>query len=121
MATMTDADILNRSGLERARAQRIVDDALAGADDGELYLEHSQSEAFVFDDNRLKSASYNVSQGFGLRAVVGESTGYAHASDVSEAALKRAAAAVQAVKTGRSGAVAEAPARTNARLYDDAN
>lgn len=110
-----------QTGLDDARTQTILDDALKDADDGELYLEYAQSEAFVFDDNRLKTASYNVEQGFGLRAVIGESTGYAHASELSEDALKRSADAVQAVKTGQSGARADGPARTNASLYTDDN
>jgi TldD protein len=118
---MTQSLFFRNSGLDEARTQSIVDDALKGADDGELYLEYSQSEAFVFDDNRLKTASYNVSQGFGLRAVCGESTGYAHASDLSEDALKRAASAVQSVKSGRSGVAAAGPARTNVKLYPDDN
>ncbi len=118
---MTDSYFFSRTDLDRNRAQGVLDDALNGADDGELFLEYAQSEAFVFDDNRLKTASFNVDQGFGLRAVVGESTGYAHASELSEAALKRAGDAVQAVKTGKSGAVADGPARTNTKLYPDEN
>lgn len=118
---MTQSLFFKQSSLDPARTQSIVDDALKGADDGELYLEYSQSEAFVFDDNRLKTASYSIDQGFGLRAVCGESTGYAHASDLSEAALKRAASAVQAVKTGRGGVLAAGPARTNIKLYPDDN
>ncbi len=118
---MTDSYFFSRTDLDRARTQTLLDDALKGADDGELFLEYGQSEAFVFDDNRLKTANFDVSQGFGLRAVCGESTGYAHASELSEAALKRAAGAVQAVKTGRGGTLAGGPARTNARLYSDEN
>ncbi len=118
---MSDSYFFSRTDLDRARTESIVDDALSGADDGELYLEYAQSEAFVFDDNRLKTASFNVDQGFGLRAVIGESTGYAHASELSEGALKRAGAAVQAVKTGKGGALADGPARTNARLYPEDN
>lgn len=118
---MADSFFFSRTDLDQQRAQRILDDALTGADDGELYLEYSQSEAFVFDDNRLKTASYNVEQGFGLRAVVGESTGYAHATDLTEDALKRAAGAVQAVKTGQGGSLALGPARTNLKLYPDDN
>ncbi len=118
---MSKSLFFSKSGLDEARTQSIVNEALNGADDGELYLEYSQSEAFVFDDNRLKTASYNVEQGFGLRAVVGETTGYAHASDLSEAALKRAASAVQAVKTGRGGSLAGGPARTNHKLYGEDN
>ena len=118
---MTDSYFFSRTDLDRARTQSLLDDALKGADDGELYLQYGQSEAFVFDDNRLKTANFDVNQGFGLRAVVGESTGYAHASELSEAALKRAGDAVQAVKTGRGGTMAGGPARTNAKLYSDEN
>lgn len=118
---MTDSYFFSRTDLDRSRTQSILDDALKGADDGELYLEYGQSEAFVFDDNRLKTANFDVNQGFGLRAVVGESTGYAHASELSEGALKRAADAVQAVKSGRGGTLAEGPSRTNSKLYPDDN
>jgi len=106
-----------RAGLDQSRVERIVGGALTGMDDGELFLEYGQSEAFVFDDGRLKSASFDTSQGFGLRAVNGESTGYAHASELDEAAIKRAAEAVQAVRTGHAGSMAAAPARTNRALY----
>ncbi|MEM6649846.1 MAG: metalloprotease TldD [Pseudomonadota bacterium] len=111
----------DRTDLDPARTQSIVDDALKDSDDGELFLEYSQSEAFVFDDGRLKTASYDVSQGFGLRAVFGETTAYAHASELSEEALKRAASSVQAVKTGQGGTQTDGPSRTNASLYTDDN
>ena len=75
----------------------------------------------MFDNGRLKQATYDTAQGFGLRAVKGEAVGYAHASDVSEAALARAADAVRAVQGGYSGTYAEAPPRTNVRLYGDDN
>ena len=107
--------------LDASRSQKIVDDALNGCDDGELFLEYAQSESFVFDDGRLKTASYDVSQGFGLRAVLGETTAYAHASELSEEALKRAASSVAAVRTGKAGTLGEGPARTNRHLYTDAN
>jgi TldD protein len=68
----TDDLFFTRTGLDRNRVTRIVEDALKGADDGELYLEYSQSESLVFDDGRLKNASFDTSQGFGLRAVAGE-------------------------------------------------
>jgi TldD protein len=107
------------SGLDRARVQRLVDDALKGADDGELFLEYRQSESFAFDDGRLKAAAYDTTQGFGLRAVAGEATGYAHASELSEDAIKRAVASVQAVKSGYAGTLAGSPVRTNRHLYTD--
>ena len=107
----------DHTGLDRNRVQTIVDDALAGADDGELFLEYRQSESFNWDDGRLKAASFDTSQGFGLRVVADESTGYAHASELGEEALKRAAAAASAVRAGHRGAHAEAPGGTNRRLY----
>ena len=99
--------------------RRVIDSALHGADDGELFLEYRQTESFAFDDGRLKAATYDTTQGFGLRAVAGEATGYAHASDLSEAAIKRAAEAVGVVKLGHSGMLADGPARTNIHLYAD--
>lgn len=102
---------------ERAAATSLLDTAVNGADDGELYIERSRSESFVFDDGRLRSAAYDTGQGFGLRVVAGEATGYAHASELSIAAIERAAQSASAAKRGYSGTLAEAPRPTNRRLY----
>ncbi len=117
---MADSDLFfARTGMDRVRVQAQVDSALAGADDGELFLEYCQSESLVFDDNRLKAATFDTSQGFGLRAVAGDSTGYAHATELSEDAIARAAKTVKAVAAGHSGEAAASPARTNVKLYTD--
>jgi TldD protein len=110
-----------QAGLNRSDVERIAADALKGADDGELFLEYRLTEGFVFDDGRMKSASFDTTQGFGLRAVADEAIGFAHSSELSEAAIKRAASAVQAVKSGYSGSWAAGPQRTNVKLYSDAN
>ena len=117
----TDELFYGRAGLDQVQVRRIVDDALAGADDGELYLEYRQSESFAFDDGRLKTASFDTTQGFGLRAIVDEARGYAHAADLSEAAIRRAAQTVKAVQAGHGGTAADGPARTNQTLYTDEN
>ena len=106
-----------RTGMNAGRVDSIVGDALDGADDGELFLEYRQSESFAFDDGKLKSANFDTSQGFGLRAVSGEATGYAHASELSEAALGRAAQTVRAVRAGHGGEADVAPDATNRQLY----
>ena len=123
MPERTDAEsfFFAGAGLDRVRVGRIVDDALHGADDGELFLEYAQSEALAFEDGRLKSAAFDTSQGFGLRAVAGEAIGFAHASELSEEAIRRAAATVKAVKAGRGGTLAAPPRGTNRHLYRDAN
>jgi TldD protein len=108
-------------GLDRSNVEGLVRDTLKGTDDGELFLEYRQSEALAFDDGRLKMATFDTTQGFGLRSVAGEATGYAHSSELSEAAIKRAGDAVQAVKQGHSGVQSDGPKRTNVHLYSDEN
>ena len=76
------ASLLDRAGLERGKVRQLIGRGLDGADDGELFLEYRQSEVLVFDNGRLKQATYDTAQGFGLRAVKDEAVGYAHASDV---------------------------------------
>ena len=113
------SSLVDRAGLDRTRLAKIISRGLEGADDGELYLEYRQAEMLVFDNGRLKQATYDTSQGFGLRAVKDEAVGYAHASDVSEAAIARAADAVRAVKGGYSGNYAGPPPRSNVKLYSE--
>jgi TldD protein len=111
--------ILEAADVDADRARSMLGEALAGADDGELFLERSESESFVFDDGRLKSAAYDSSEGFGLRVVAGETAGYAHASEISEAAIGRAAQSASLAKRGYSGTAAEGPRATNAKLYGE--
>src|SRR5476651_529716 len=118
-APVLSHSLLQSSGVDPARAGDILGDALKGADDGELFVERSESEAFVFDDGRLKSASYDSAEGFGLRVVAGETAGYAHSSEISEAAIGRAAKSAALAKRGYSGVSAEGPRATNAKLYGE--
>ncbi|MDE2008339.1 MAG: metalloprotease TldD [Rhodospirillales bacterium] len=119
----TDALFFERAdaALDRAGAERHLARALAGSDDGELFLEYRESEQISLDDGRIRAAGFDTTLGFGLRAVAGEATGYAHAGEISEPALARAADSVAAVARGHSGIAAEPPRATNARLYTDAN
>ena len=111
--------ILETAGVEPERALGVLQGALAGADDGELFLERSESESLLFDDGRLKSAAYDATEGFGLRVVSDETAGYAHSNEISEAAILRAADAAALAKQGRSTRAAEAPVATNQRLYGE--
>lgn len=113
--------LIEQFDISEEAVRRIVSDTVGGSDDGELFLEYREGEALVFDNGRLKTASFNTDKGFGLRAVAGEAVGYAHANELSQAALLRAADAVGAVKAGHSGTLAAAPQGTNLKLYGDAN
>ena len=107
--------------LDRALAEALLREAVAGADDGELFLERRRAEVLSFDDGRLKTASYDAAEGFGLRAVRGETAGYAHSTTISEAALRRAAATARLAVGAGGGTLADAPNPTNRRLYTDAD
>ena len=107
------------TNLDREVALKNLRKATAGADDGELFLERRRSEAMVFDDGRLKTASYDASEGFGLRAVCGEVVGYAHSTEISESALKRATQTARLAVVDGGGTWADAPQATNIKLYTD--
>ena len=110
-----------RAGLDPESVRGIVAEALSGTDDGELFLEYRQSESVTLDDGQIKSASFDTAQGFGLRAVAGEAQGYAHGSELSEDAIRRAGATVKAVRGGHAGTAEAGPSGTNRALYTDAN
>ena len=109
---------LYREGFDPDAAQALTAEALARADDGELYLQYRKAEAFGFDDGRLKTASYDTHAGFGLRAVSGETTAFAHANELTGAAIRRAAATMALIDPA-TGPRAAAPPRTNRHLYTD--
>ncbi|MDP2492843.1 metalloprotease TldD [Shimia thalassica] len=109
------------TSLDPEMALNLLRQATEGADDGELFLERRRSEALVFDDGRLKTASYDASEGFGLRAVRGEVSGYAHSSEISESALRRAVETARLAVGAGGGVLAAAPIPTNKRLYTDAD
>lgn len=105
--------------LDRSTALARLQDATQGADDGELFLERRRAEGLMFDDGRVKTASYDASEGFGLRAVRGEVTGYAHSSEVTDAALRRAVETARLAVGAGGGTLAQGPMPTNRRLYTD--
>jgi TldD protein len=123
MSNLETADKLffARTEMTETGVERALHRALDHADDGELFLEYALSESFSFDDGRLRAANFDTTQGFGLRAIADEATGYAHASELSDAALARAADTVSAVTRGYEGTLAAPPPGTNRALYGEAN
>lgn len=106
---------------EKSALERQLADTLKGCDDGELFMEYSQSETLGFDNGKLKVGNFNTDQGFGLRGVAGEVSAYAHSGEMSLASLRRAGDAVSAVSSGHNGTYAAGPARTNRHLYSEEN
>ena len=117
---MTDAPFRPfETALDEGAALRVLRAATDGADDGELFLERRRSEVVSWDDGRLRTASYDAAQGFGLRAVRGETAAYAHSTEITEAALGRAAETARLAVGSGGGVMSPPPRRTNARLYGD--
>jgi len=117
MTMITDPRrFLYRDSLDPDSALRLSAQTLAKCDDGELYLQYLASESFGFDDGRLKTADYSTQAGFGLRGVTGETTAFAHANEISEAAIRRAAETMTLLDPA-TGPKAAPPRRTNAQLY----
>lgn len=121
---MTDLDprsLLYRPGsLGPAEAESIVRDVLRRCDDGELFLQFTASEAFGFDDGRLKTADYSRDAGFGLRGVSGEMTGFAHANEISASAIRRAGETLSLLDPAKNQP-APPPRLNNRHLYTDAS
>ena len=108
---------LYRDGmLDPETARRVTRDMLARCDDGELYLQYRASEAFGFDDGRLKTADYSTDAGFGLRGVSGEMTGFAQANELSEAAIRRAGETLSLLDPAQA-APSSPPRQSNRHLY----
>ena len=102
---------------------QILKDATNGADDGELFLEKRMSESLVFDDQKLKQSSFNISEGFGIRAVTGEKTGFSHSSEINEKSIKEASRIIDVASAGETNLnpTVASPDKTNVKLYTDAN
>ncbi len=83
------------------------------ADYADLYFQYSRSEGWSLEEGRVKSGSFNIDQGVGVRVVSGEKTAFAYSDDISLTALRDAAVATRSI--ARAGGNASAKATTKAR------
>jgi TldD protein len=66
-------------------------------DDADLYFQYTRSEGWSLEEGIVKSGSFGIDQGVGVRAVAGEKTAFAYSDDISEAALMDAARTVRTI------------------------
>ncbi|MCF6273393.1 MAG: metallopeptidase TldD-related protein [Rhodobacteraceae bacterium] len=107
--------------LDSGSALQLLRQTVDGGHDGEIFLERKRAETLIFDDGNLKNASFDASEGFGLRAIRAETAAYAHSSEISMAALQRASETARLAIGSGGGTLADAPTKTNQRLYTDAD
>lgn len=110
-----------KEGLDFGKTEKIVNESLRKADDGELFLEFKQSESFVYDDKKIKNASTSTDKGFGLRSVKDETSAYSNSSDISETSIKNAGKTVQSILSSSSKSKIIDPIRTNKKHYSNLN
>ena len=110
-----------KEGLDFGKTEKIVNESLRKADDGELFLEFKQSESFVYDDKKIKNASTSTDKGFGLRSVKDETSAYSNSSDISETSIKNAGKTVQSILSSSSKSKIIDPVRTNKKHYSNLN
>ena len=90
--------------IDESTIRRVLDEAASrGADFAEIFAEDRQSSSALLDDGRIEELSSGRYRGAGIRVVVGESTGFAHTSDLSEHGLLAAATTAAAAARGSSG------------------
>ena len=94
--------------IEKDKVSSMVQEALKGSDDGELFFETTPSESFLFDDGRLKNASFDINSGFGSRLVSGDITGYANSTILNKKSIKSSLEAIQTARNGKNIFVSEA-------------
>ncbi|HRH81998.1 MAG TPA: DNA gyrase modulator, partial [Thiobacillaceae bacterium] len=69
-------------------------------DDADLYFQYSRSEAWSLEEGQVKSGSFNIDQGVGVRAVVGDKTAFAYSDDITLPAIRDAATTARAIAAG---------------------
>jgi TldD protein len=100
--------LLAPAALDRAALDRVLASIHTHeVDFADLYFQHSQFESWSLEEGIVKSGTFSIDRGVGVRAVAGERQAYAYSDDISAAALHEAAVAVRAI--GRQGKSAVAP------------
>ena len=115
--------LLTPFGLDEAALSRALGEITSyGVDDADLYFQYTRSEGWSLEEGIVKTGSFNIDQGVGVRAVSGEKTAFAYSDDISEASLLDAARTVRSISAASQSGRIKTPARkvaTSRSLYRD--
>jgi TldD protein len=113
--------LLDPYGLDEAKLQRSLASIFEHrADYADLYFQYTRSESYSLEEGIVKSGSFDIEQGVGVRAVVGDKTAFAYSDDISLDALNEAAVSARSIARHGAGKVKVAPkmsARAQPTLY----
>ena len=115
--------LLEPFGLDESHLSRALDEIKAHrVDDADLYFQTTRSEGWSLEEGIVKTGSFSIDQGVGVRAVSGEKTAFAYSDDISEASLLDAARTVRSIsaqaKSGRAQVATKKVAKSRS-LYPD--
>jgi TldD protein len=119
LLTQAQKTLLTPYGLDVADLTRVFGTIMAhDVDYADLYFQYSRSEAWSLEEGIVKSGSFNIDEGVGVRAISGEKTAFAYSDDISRLALGDAAAAVRAIASaGQQRRVPALKKRSGHALY----
>jgi TldD protein len=119
LLTTAEQALLVPYGLDRSGLERVFGDIMTHAVDyADLYFQYTRSEGWSLEEGKVKSGSFSIDQGVGVRAVSGEKTAFAYSDDISLPALESAARATRAIARSGGEARTAVPRRAAARqLY----
>ena len=114
-----DRTLLAPYGLDAGGIERVFGQIMThSVDYADLYFQYSRSEGWSLEEGMVKSGSFNIDQGVGVRAVSGEKTAFAYSDDISLPALESAAQATRAIaRRGEQGATQIATRTRGRELY----
>jgi len=114
--------LLDPFGLTEAHLSRALAEITAHkVDDADLYFQYTRSEGWSLEEGIVKTGSFSIDQGVGVRAVSGEKTAFAYSDDISEASLLDAARTVRSISSAARSGRAKVPTRkvaSSRSLYD---
>ncbi|MDA9623244.1 metalloprotease TldD [Rhodobiaceae bacterium] len=93
--------------VEKDQVSSMVQEALTGSDGGEIFFETTPSESFLFDDGRLKNASFDINTGFGSRLISDDITGYANSTILTKKSIESSLEAIQTARNGKKVFISE--------------
>ena len=104
--------LLDPFGLDEGHLSRALAAIQAHrVDDADLYFQYTRTEGWSLEEGIVKTGSFSIDQGVGVRAVAGEKTAFAYSDDISEASLMDAATTVRAIAAASQNRRSKVPAR----------
>ncbi|MBC8023088.1 MAG: metalloprotease TldD [Burkholderiales bacterium] len=113
------ATLLAPFGIDEVATNRVFGTILAHkADDADLYFQYNRSEGWTLEEGQVKSGSFSIDQGVGVRVVAGEKTAFAYSDDINAQALESAAKVTRAIAAdGGNATVGTSLVRAGHALY----